>query len=39
MGEDRESSVEVQNGAFERGLTKLESCSLSAIKGNDRTFV
>jgi len=31
--------VEVQNGAFDPELTKLESCSLSAIEGNGRMFV
>jgi hypothetical protein len=30
---------EVQNGAFDPELTKLESCSLSAIEGNGRMFV
>jgi hypothetical protein len=35
----RKSSVEVQNGAFDPELTKLESCSLSAIKGNGLMFV
>ena len=39
MGEDRKSSVDVQNEVFDLELTKLESHSLSAIKGNGRMFV
>jgi hypothetical protein len=39
VGVDRKWSARGENGAFDPELTKLESCSMSAIKGNGRMFV